>query len=152
MTNNAERGDYTKSVMTLSKAINRIKELEAQQGQMISIIEDLQARVQASGVPDGWKLVPVRPTMEMSRAAYAAWKRIMDMGAIRPNDTMMPFVMFDAMLSAAPTPPKSASVPVERLEALLDNLKSVPVNQEWIYGALAELIAEYKAETTSKGE
>lgn len=64
------------------------------------LVDDI---VMPVSVPDGWQLVPVRPDMKMSHAAHAAWKRVLAMGAIRPNDTTMPFVMWDAMLAAAPS-------------------------------------------------
>lgn len=72
---------------------------------LAAVIEALANQPRA--VPDGWVLVPVRPDMKMSRAAHAAWERVMSMGALRPNDTTMPFVMWDAMLTAAPSPGES---------------------------------------------
>jgi hypothetical protein len=83
-----------------------------------------------------WKLVPKKMTIEMFRA----WKKTLrareqdqDIGM---NDVYM------SMLAATPTPPKSASVPVERLEGLIkesDGCRDYVTLIE-----LAELIAEYK--------
>ena len=84
--------------------------LDQMEAVLRAAIEAVWPMVGKPAAPKGWKLVPVRPTAEMSRAAHAAWQRIMEMGALRPNDTTMLFVMFDAMLSAAPTPPTSGEV------------------------------------------
>lgn len=89
-----------------------------------------QARTQASGVPDK------KPDV------YANGAHVGNMLEASYNDGWN--ACRDAMLTAASTPPKGASVPVERLERLLESLKSVPVSQGRIYESFEELIVEYK--------
>jgi hypothetical protein len=117
-----------------------------------------QARAQASGVPDGWKLVPIDLTVNMldagKQAHYCAEEACRtelmeeylpeaDRESMRWRSNRVVSI-FDAILAAAPAPPKSASVPVERLEALLNVLRERPATPGVIYDQIAELIAEYK--------
>lgn len=57
---------------------------------------------QQAGVPEGWKLVPVEPTVEMRRAGTAA------------NDGIVSDI-YRAMLAAAPQPPSAQDDAIEAL-------------------------------------
>jgi hypothetical protein len=106
-------------------------------GHKESAIRIWNTRAQASGVPDGYVLVPRVPTDAMRKA----------------NRTVIGFwVDWEDVLAATPTPPKSASVPVERLEALVGSWSLSALTYLDDSGdpynicadQLAELIAEYK--------
>lgn len=56
----------------------------------------------SSGVPEGWKLVPVEPTKEMTKAAFDAFEVVNPMQY--GNGTEARRAIYDAMLTAAPTP------------------------------------------------
>ena len=64
-------------------------------------------RASPASVPEGWKLVPVEPTLEMSLAGVAAQaeklKRYALGGSLHPIDHDMPDA-YRAMLAAAPSP------------------------------------------------
>ena len=152
MTNNAEHEAFEKWIQTTNgwKACKqRGKPMHLRQN-MDGSYNDFRvndrwfawkARAQASSVPDGWKLVPEKMTLEMFRA----WKK-----AIRAREQDQDIGMNDvyiAMLAAAPTPPKSASVPVERLEAFISQhgADATHACDEYeVLASLKELIAEYK--------
>lgn len=55
-------------------------------------------------VPDGWKLVPIRPSREMLEDAAKAHQRARINAACIPGDSMK--AAYKAMLSATPTPPR----------------------------------------------
>ena len=126
----------------------------------------------AAGVLDGWRLVPEKFSIsakdfESAQFAFGgpgtgedepyldctAW--IGDIADDDGNNTYGLHLSCDecpeegsVTLSSfsAPTPPKSASVPVERLEALLEQWDKCSANHvgEFAEANLAELIAEYK--------
>ena len=105
-----------------------------------------QARAQASGVPDSESVGYIEFLDRQNnrlRRCLGFFASVIKSGESW-SDTCQSEYDEAIRSDIAPTPPKSASVPVERLEGLLESLKSVPVSQEWIYGALEELIAEYK--------
>ena len=52
-----------------------------------------------SGVPKGWKLVPVEPTPQMRQAFHAAHEEYEGGSGVAPD------LQWQAMLAAAPTPP-----------------------------------------------
>lgn len=74
---------------------------------MAKRIEELEAQVRALTLPEGWKLVPVEPTLGMSLAGAVAQaeklKRYALGGSLPPIDHGMPDA-YSAMLAAAPQP------------------------------------------------
>jgi hypothetical protein len=132
MTNKAEREIFRKSYGEVIKALADIvanapqtdEQCEAEliprpyvMDRVIQIREAMdtlsklwQARAQASGVPDGWKLVPVEPTQEMLNAVDCV-----EVGGCCYSCTKWFASESDCkniwapMLAAAPIPPKSAS-------------------------------------------
>jgi hypothetical protein len=133
MTNNAEREAFEKWVLTQEDFCDLACDSN---GAYLSIITERtwkawQARAQASGMP-------IEYTEAIGRAGglyHAKFRQAHPLPA-----TWRWQELWEAMLAAGPTPPKSASVPVERLEALFE---------KWSWHAdmahdVAELIAEYK--------
>lgn len=173
MTNNAEREGFRKSYGEVIKALADIVanapqtdgQCEAEliprpyvMDRVVRIREAMdalsklwQARSQASGVPDGRSEVP--PKLLASEApddhhqlARSVWE-YMDRKA-SPGVTMQ--VAYLGVLHALRAAPKSASVPVERLEALQRMFeKTAPhliQSQETCYQYAARQIAELIAE------
>jgi hypothetical protein len=157
MTNNAEREGFEKWAMG-TYSIKRHYGLPDQYAAIAVQVAwgAWQARAQASGVPDGWKLVPIAMDMQMHQSVR-----------YKVNLTYAQEKLFWSLaLAAAPTPPKSDSVPcpyvvhtredvnycrlngpggvpVESLEALYYECMG---SGEGCYASnLAALIAEYKA-------
>jgi Restriction alleviation protein Lar len=111
-------------------------------------------RAKASGAPDGWVLLP-RELTAGNGAKYALigeipchidgirgsvpWTSIKDV-----HKAVVRLFEGKETRPAAPIPPKSGSVPVERLEALVVEWDKHP-RQPYAVNDLAELIAEYKA-------
>jgi hypothetical protein len=150
MTNNAEREGFRKSYGEVIKALADIvanapqtdEQCDAEliprpyvMDRVVRIREAMdalsklwQARAQASGVPD---TIAIGNQQSPNREAYAdGWN------ACR-----------EAMLASSPTPPKSASVPVERLEAFISQHggnATHACDENEVLSSLAELIAEYK--------
>ena len=83
--------DPTESPVSLAAAalLRRIPELEAERDQLRAELEKLR-------VPEGWKLVPVKPTEKMVEVGYAA---------INCKATSPTRLAWNAMITAAPTPP-----------------------------------------------
>ena len=137
-----------------------------------------QARAQASGVPEGWKPVPVEPNdlmlntflsgygarggrfnaMHLRDRARRGYREMLAIAPIPPKSASVPdALVFDA--SADWVNPKSASVPVERLEALRRQKCTVwdgesgaidqwedDIDGDWVdWDDIVKLIAEYKA-------
>jgi hypothetical protein len=183
MTKNAEREGFQKAYGEVIKALADIvanapqtdEQCEAEliprpyvMDRVVRIIEAMhtlsklwQARAQASGVPDGWVLLPRELTAE-NGAKYALigeipchidgmrgsvpWASIKEV-----HKAVVRLFGGKEPSPAAPTPPKSASVPVEKLEAALAQAKVLntesfaEVSYRYLRDTLAELIAEYKA-------
>ena len=148
MTSNAEREDFEKWVMdTYSHEYdNRITELRPDGFYKNELIRDLweavQALAQTSGVTDEMveraaKALQRRfdpaPNLD-DQLSGERWKRFIDEAR-----TALDAAVF------SPTPTKSASVPVERLEALFKHWEPIVVGAGGFFrDELAELIAEYK--------
>lgn len=145
MTNNAEREAFEKYA-------------DFNYGQYLSFEKEFiwmgwRARAQASGVPDKWKI----ETGISDGEKWIALRTGDNFFRFWPNDGFFYWFLSD-MLTSAPIPPKSASVPVEKLEALgIGLLQEVVVSLrscgmhfslandvERLSNQLAELIAEYK--------
>ncbi|OEC59482.1 hypothetical protein [Pseudomonas sp. ENNP23] len=62
----------------------------------------------AAGVPEGWKLAPLKPTIEMVEAGYEA-----SLGQPDRSAHARVIEQYDAMLAEAPTPPASEQQPHE---------------------------------------
>jgi hypothetical protein len=173
MTNNAEREAFEKWARG-TYSIERHYSLPDQYAAIAVQVAwgAWQARAQASGVPDGWKWVPKHATQHMLDAfgiREICWAEDGGKTGRRP---VKPRDIWEAMLAAAPIPPKSASVPevttnpneissklvtgvpVERLQKLKrhtyydypsGSFTMEDEKGEWVsYEDLAELIAEYK--------
>lgn len=148
MTNNAKRAAFEKwAYKTYS-----LERHHALTDQYAAIAVEVawgawQARAQASGVPDGWIIERTDSDHIIVRSPFGDGVIISDDHRAIAGTVL--YRLAHAML-AAPTPPKSASVPVERLE----ELRNLCVRKSTAYGSgafqeladsLAELIAEYKA-------
>jgi len=138
MTNNAEREAFEMARIAYHRETHiwpRISGLRA-------AIEAWQARAQASGVPDGKDAVNEIVSFVQTGTVVANG----DIGSVLmwlPKDMIGKVVyLYDHTFHYALTPPKSASVPVERLEALTKYAGCFDscVRTE----DLADLIAEYK--------
>jgi hypothetical protein len=112
-----------------------------------------QGRAQASGVPIRHKIAPIEPTTEMIEAGaqrLVSWEdncvwpnswSALQVAAAR-NEAERVWRSMWLCAEAAPTPPKFASVPVERLESLQrypHGIQDIILSDD-----LDELIKEYK--------
>lgn len=97
---------------------------------IISLLQELiDAPEQAAGVPDGWRLVPYTPTVQMlERAEYAVNNRPQPS---KYEPSAAPAIIFwTAMLNYAPEAPQDAEPPAdvardaELLDALEDEVRS----------------------------
>lgn len=71
-----------------------------QKAQARALVQTVTAaiQVQAQGVPEGWKLVPVEPTPQMRQAFHAAHEEYEGGSGVAPD------LQWQAMLAAAPLP------------------------------------------------
>jgi hypothetical protein len=144
MINSAEREDFEKWVTTVWRPDDG-EELLKKEFPRFAFAAYCIGRAQASGVPVGIKPITMHESPDCIEDVYSHEAFARGWNACR-----------QAVIEATPTPPKSASVPVERLEALrqqwLGNAECNPAMssilcEQQISDAddLAELIAEYKA-------
>jgi hypothetical protein len=133
MTNNAEREGFEKWISSAEIEKNTALYFAAWNGWL--------ARAQASGVPDK----KVYGDYEADQGGY------LDAYASGHMDGWN--ACREAMLATAPTPPKVASVPVERLAALKHMFEKMAPNliqsqktcYQYAAEKLAEIITEYKS-------
>ena len=110
-----------------------------QHGQfLIRLAKFAQLLQQRGGEPDGWKLVPIEPTLQQKVAIYNFFYEI-NYGASAGmwTDENVKVQLYKTMLSAAPTPPASDKVDAERdeLKAKLES-NVVTDNTEALHEAL----------------
>lgn len=67
-------------------------------GDWSELVDALERRASPASVPEGWKLVPVEPTMEMCEAGWNEYD-LQEHFSVR--------FMYERMIAAAPTPPVS---------------------------------------------
>jgi len=138
MTNNAERDAFADWLwIELMDWCKRMGTSPASHNELFKIVS--KARAQASGVPDALPEVQVcqtylgEPVSPEMAAYHEGWNycRAEMLRAAQPG----------------PTPPKSASVPVERLEAFISQhgADATHACDEYeVLASLKELIAEYR--------
>jgi hypothetical protein len=172
MTNNAEREGFSEArqqetLNIIDHGINLTSDPRYAQIVGLSlnytdllIIKAWQARAQASGVPDGWtdrhtRVQRFALSCLITESNYRAHAAGQDKEGVFFSIGAVDRYLADAktaeeclaMLSAAPTPPKSASVPVERLEALVVEFQSKSYTfaaYNYCADDLYKLIVEYK--------
>lgn len=113
-------------------------------------------RAQALGVPDGVHGIPEIEAMIRCLTQRGQSYQQLDKVSVEAAAMLRAISRQSASVRpAVPTPPKSSSVLVERLEAFISQHggdATHACDEYELLSSLKELIAEYKAETTSKGK
>lgn len=99
--------------------------------QMVQLL-DADRRAPAAPVPQGWKLVPVKPTAQMKRAAQTADMDHSPHSEWLKDEWKDKQRVWSAMLAAAPQPPEAAPVQLPEPQYFLVNtVDSEAVSRVW---------------------
>lgn len=120
--------DANYNLDVLLKRLAALAGIEADNTNWFEVVGELEKRVAAlsappaAGVPEGYVLAPIRPTIEMVEAGYEA-----SLGQPDRSAHARVIEQYDAMLAEVPTPPASEQQPYECkcVYATASNTKSV---------------------------